>query len=197
MRPIKLIFIYLFLASCSQDKNSIKNGSNTDTISSYDKILFYPDTQKRQQFECGTSVLVEQLGQKLKWISSYKDQFICADYVIKKDSIIKLLTRFNTLDSFKITDISNFSVGWIDDRPLKAPDTLKQSSYVWVGVIPEQIFTIKKTNGDSIPLKISFSIKANGIGAPKTIIMSICSDTLISKRILKIITDGRIAKQKR
>ncbi|MGZ4089088.1 MAG: hypothetical protein ACXVNO_00090 [Bacteroidia bacterium] len=114
------------------------------------------------------------------------------------NEIIAIKSELGILvDSFKITNFDDQYVNWIDDMPLKATDTLIQSSYIFMSSMPEQICTIKKHSGDSVPIKFNFSITVKRINVPKTITMSVCADSLTSIQILRILKSGSLAKPKR
>lgn len=185
MRAFLFTIFIMIIFACSHDKPPIITNPVDSTAVIPVPGIAAPDTGAFV-FSCGTTELMRKMNEAMNWSNKYEKQMICSEYAIREKGFDAFIDRINRTDSFHI---SNFEPPWVDWTRTKGNGTdSSENNDVSVTCFPENVYILKTTSEDSIPLKISFTADYDG-----NITMKMCTDTSVSKLLSGILTGGHLA----
>jgi hypothetical protein len=175
MKPL-LILSILFFTSCGH--NSSQQAS--DVLLHDTPISLTSLNSKPKEFECGTSELLKT--QLIESGLTNPDNFREVNFITTKQKFFSLLSMAKR-DSLIVTSFDSKRL-----RDFYIP-TAKDS--IWLTLPFIEVCQIKKGQGDSLPINISYSIDTD-----KRFTVHLTTDSTITNRLTKIIKDNRLGSIK-
>jgi hypothetical protein len=171
MKPL-LILSIIFFSSCGrnssqQHDNELLHDTSINLTSSNSEFKI---------FECGTSELFKS---QLSEIDLAKpDNFKEINFITSKQNFLSLL---------RIAKRESLIISSFDSKRLKDFYIPTANDSIWLTIPFSEVYHIKKDQEDNLPINISYSIDKE-----KQFTVSLATDSTITNRLTKIITDHRL-----